>query len=65
MEDEGPGGSHGERGGYCRQGRRWTERAQHAGCTILDGAEEDYPGEFHSTGSFFEVAFLELRKTHT
>ena len=43
----------------------WTERAQQAGCTGLDGAEEDDPGEFRSTGSFCKVAFLEYQKTHT
>ena len=42
-----------------------TERAQQAGCTILEGAEEDDPGEFQSNGSWCKVAFLELRKTHT
>ena len=39
----------------------WTERAQLAGGTGLDIAEEDDPGEFHSTGSFCKVAFLELK----
>ena len=43
----------------------WSELAQQAGGTGLDGGEEDDPGEFRSTGSFCKVAFLEYRKTHT
>ena len=43
----------------------WSELAQQAGGTGLDGGEEDDPGEFHSTGTFCKVAFLEYRKTHT
>ena len=43
----------------------WIECAEHAGGTGLDGGEEDDPGEFRSTGSFCQVAFLEYRKTHT
>ena len=30
----------------------------------IDASEDDL-GEFHSTGSFCKVAFLEYRKTHT
>ena len=29
---------------------------------MLDGAEGDHPREVHSTGSFFKVAFLKLKK---
>ena len=29
---------------------------------MLDRAEVDHPREVHSTGSFFKVAFLELKK---